>query len=99
MDQRNELDAKLAAVNDPASLLEFVRALIADRESSVAQERQSPSSPYGAAARGWENISIEAYLDAATAWAEATDFGAARLSGHGPWRRFAEFLYAGKVYE
>jgi hypothetical protein len=87
------------AVHDPRSLLEFVRALVADREDEVAKERVSPSPPYGPGANGWENGTIEAFLEAASAWAEATNFGEKQgLSGNS-WRQFAVFLYCGKIYE
>ena len=53
------------AVHDRRTLLEFVKALIADREE-VAKEAVSPSLPYGRGANG----SIEAFLEA-----ESTNFG------------------------
>jgi hypothetical protein len=69
------------------------------REDEVAKEYISPSSPYGPGTNGWENGTIEAYLNAASAWAESTTFGEAQgLSGN-PWRQFAASLYCGKIYE
>ena len=44
------LDPK--AVHDRDSFFAFVRALVEDREVSIAAERISPSSPYGPAAGG-----------------------------------------------
>ena len=47
-----------------------------------------------------QNITIEPFLEAACAWAEDTDFGARQdLSGASPWKKFAVFLYCGKIYE
>jgi hypothetical protein len=90
----------LAAVTDAESFLAFVRALVADRESAVQRERAQPSSPYGPDAGGWENVRIEAYLEAAAAWAESTDFGVSQgLNPDNLWSRFANFLYVGKIYE
>lgn len=50
---------------------------------------------------GWENGSIETFLDAMHAWASSTS-----ARNHGPsvseqasWRTFAEILHAGKFYE
>lgn len=86
------------AVHDRESFLAFVAALAADRRAAVAAEKESPSSPYGPDAGGWENLTIEDFLEAAIAWAE---------SGGRPWpfpaepswRAFATFLYCGKIYE
>ena len=68
-----ELHELLDAVQDQRSFLEFVKALIADREDEVAKERLSPSSPYGPGANGWENGTIEDFLEAATGWAEDSE--------------------------
>ena len=64
----------------------------------MAKERTLPSSPYGPGVNGWENGSIEAFLDSAIAWAADTR-GDAEQAGNNPWRRCAEILYAGKAYE
>jgi hypothetical protein len=40
------------AVCDEKSFLEFVKALIADRERAVEAEKRKPSSPYGPDAGG-----------------------------------------------
>jgi len=94
-----ELHELADAVHDSRSFLEFVRALVADRQDEVAKECVSPSSPYGPGANGWENGTIEAFLESASAWAAATNFGEEQgLSGN-PWRQFAAFLYCGKIYE
>jgi hypothetical protein len=85
------------AVCDDKSFIEFVVALIRDREHSVEAEKQNPSSPYGPYAGGWENTSISSFLDAAVGWAEGSQFGS--IPATNPWKRFAWFLYAGKFYE
>ena len=94
-----ELDERADAVCDERSLLDFVRALIADREDEVAKEAVSPSSPYGPGANGWENTRIEDFLGAASSWAESTNFGQTQGLAGNPWRQFAAFLYCGKIYE
>ncbi len=72
-------------MTDTQSFLSFVRELIADREDG---------------ANGWENASIENFLEAAVAWADDSDFGEQQnLPGNNPWKQFANFLYAGKIYE
>ena len=61
------------AVTGRDSFLSFVRALVDDRRTSVAAERVAPSGPYGPDAGGWENSTIEAFLEAALAWAMASN--------------------------
>ena len=79
-----DLNARLEAVTDRDSFLAFVRALVADRQTG----------------QGWESDSIEQFLDAAAAWAEDSQFGDSQgLKEASPWKRFAVFLYCGKVYE
>jgi len=88
------------AVHDRGSFLAFVTALAAHRRASAAAERESPSSPYGPDAGGWENTTIERFLDAAHRW--AVDMGVGRphgLQAEPSWRSFAEFLYCGRSYE
>lgn len=88
------------AVCDEKSFLEFVNTLIADLERAIEAEKQNPSSPYGVDAGGWENVSIERFLEAAVSWAEDSNFGLnQRLPASNPWRWFAAFLYSGKIYE
>jgi hypothetical protein len=99
-DTDDEMITRLEAVTDANSFLVFVDALVADRESAVQRERARPSSPWGPDAGGWENTRIETYLEAAAAWAKDTDFGVSQgLNANNLWRRFAQFLSAGKGYE
>jgi hypothetical protein len=97
---KSDLQSKLDAVCDEGTFLALVAALAADREDEVAKEKASPSSPYGPGANGWENGTIEAFLDAAAAWATASQNG---LKGYtksdNPWKRCADILHAGKFYE
>lgn len=92
-------------VNDEKSFLEFVSALIKDREKAVLLETKEPSSPYGPDAGGWENTSIEHYLESASAWAEDSNFGRNMSSPEdeihnvSEWRRITAFLLAGRTYE
>ena len=96
----SDLQSKLDAVCDEETFLAFVAALAADREDEVAKEKARSSSLYGPGANGWENGTIEAFLDAAGAWATASKNG---LEGYtkpdNPWKRCADILYAGKCYE
>jgi hypothetical protein len=83
-------------VQDERSFLEFLEALAADRQDEVKKEKVRPTSPYGPGAKGWENGSIEAFLDAASAWGKAT---AGRSAAGNAWQRCAQILSAGKFYE
>jgi predicted Ser/Thr protein kinase len=98
----NNLLKLLDEVHDEHSFLKFVQALIADGANEVEKEKIKPSSPYGARANGWENVTIENYLEAASAWASASNFGRTRRDekfNDNCWNQFANFLYAGKLYE
>jgi hypothetical protein len=93
------LHIKLEAVVDRDSFLTFVKALIADREDEIAKEKEHPSSPWGPGAGGWENVTIETYLESAVAWAEDSRGQPLGLPEEPSWRAFATFLYCGKIYE
>lgn len=91
-----ELDKSLDTIDGPESFLEFVRMLRADRLAEVAK----PTDAFGRSANGWEHHTIEDFLEAAIAWADASNFGADQdLSDASPWKRCAIFLYCGKIYE
>jgi hypothetical protein len=86
-------------VEDEESFLAFVRTLAADRRLAARIEGNRPDG-YDAP-RGWQNDTIEQFLESALSWAEDTEFG--RTQGLPdnvtPWRRLAVFLYTGKIYE
>jgi hypothetical protein len=86
-------------VTDEPSFLAFVAALAADRRLAAELEKDEPRG-YGDA-RGWQNSTIEAFLESALAWAEASGFGRRQEvdKSVSPWRRMAVFLFAGKIYE
>ena len=91
------LREKLENVTDRETFLEFVMALIADWEHDQARindlKAKSAYNPVWDNSE-WQNGSIGQYLEAASAWIEV------RNSLDQPaWRTFAEFLYAGKIYE
>jgi hypothetical protein len=79
------LNEQLEGVTDEATFLAFVQALIVDRRGD---------------AEHWENKSIEDFLEGASAWAEDSGFGSQQgLLLASPWRKFATFLFSGKIYE
>jgi hypothetical protein len=94
-----DLDKLIEQVNDRESFLLFVKALIEDRELEVAEEKKNPSQPYGPGSMGWENGSIEDYLESSVAWTEAWVGKKHELPQEASWSSFARFLYAGKYYE
>jgi hypothetical protein len=88
------------SVNDLESFLAFVLALAADRRASVEAEQIAPSSPYGPDAFGWENTTIETFLEGAYDWAKTTKMGVTQgLPAEPSWRAFAVFLNCGASYE
>ena len=91
-----ELHEMIEKVDSKESFLQFVAALRADWETSQAEERLHRSSPYSAAARGWENTSLGPFLEAMQAWAEDTG---ERVPSQASWRTFAQLLLAAKSYE
>ena len=93
-------DELYSRVVDRDSFLEFAEALRHDREAEVKAEESSPSSPYSSGANGWENGSIEAFLEAGVAWARDSGWGSEpEADAANPWKLFAGFLNAGKFYE
>jgi hypothetical protein len=88
------------AVHDEETFLQFLLALRDDREAAVAQEKVAPSSPFGPGAGGWENTTIERFLDTAVRWArDSVNGNPFYKKPDNPWRRFADILYAAKIYE
>ncbi|HXA46531.1 MAG TPA: hypothetical protein VNW52_02790 [Burkholderiaceae bacterium] len=91
-----ELHEQLEAVVDEHSFLAFVRSLMLDREVKAGKSTDA----FGRGENGWENYTIEAFLEGAMSWAEDSNFGASQgLADASPWKRFATFLYCGKIYE
>ncbi|MFL1501937.1 hypothetical protein ACI77J_27835 [Pseudomonas sp. O64] len=95
-----DIDELLARVRDEASFILFIEALGADFARERLLEQASPSSPYGPGALGWENASVDAFLDAAAAWAASSTRPAqAAPVVSNVWQRCAAILLAGKFYE
>lgn len=82
-----DLAAQLAQITDQTSFIAFVRALCADRLHPTTHDE-------------WVNDTIEDYLEAAAAWAEATPIQLPATPDRAAcWQMFATFLYCGKIYE
>ena len=85
------------AVSDEGTFIEFVKGL---REDRLAEDRARSVDGTGRGNRGWENHTIEAFLEAAMAWVEDSHFGQKQgLADASPWRKAAAFLLSGKMYE
>ena len=93
-----KLHELLENVDDRASFVVFVKALIQDKRVSDELEKQNPEKYKLVGALGWENGSIETYLDACLACFEDGKWHQEKPKDI-TWKRFAEFLYGGKIYE
>lgn len=82
-------------VTDRASFIRFLDALARDRAEADYRDGKSPPPPFSAGALGWENGTIAAFLEAASA-AARDDPGDVPEN---PWRACADILLAGKYYE
>lgn len=102
MSTNENLSRRLEQVDDEKSFLRFLESLGHNRADEIAKEAVKPSSQWGPGTNGWENGSIDSFLLAAVAWAAASSNGL-ELAGYevpsNPWKRCAEILYAGKIYE
>jgi hypothetical protein len=103
MPKPKPLHEMVEGVCDRTTFIAFVHALSDDRRDEVQKEQHSPSNPLGPGANGWENTTIETFLEAAAAWAEdtikLTDVRQTWFSETATWQAFARFLYMGKLYE
>jgi hypothetical protein len=80
--------------------LAFLETLAADWSDEREKEKLEPSSPYGPGANDWENETIGAFHDASAAWGNASIDGLTFYERpNNPWRRAAQILYMGKIYE
>jgi len=96
----SDLQDQANRVTDERSFIQFLSSLAEDREVEIAQESECPSSPYGAGANGWENVTTGGFLDAAAAWAESSINGLPLYDPPAnPWTRCAHILLMGKLYE
>jgi hypothetical protein len=89
------LDDLLEKVNSRQSFLDFVEALRDDKIDEDKKEEVKKSSPYGPGANGWENGTIQTFLDAVHAFGQDSS----KVTEQPDWKTFALLLYAGKFYE
>jgi hypothetical protein len=99
-EMETKLRDALEQVTDERSFVEFLAHLATDWFTEAEIEANMPSSPYSNGALGWENGSIGAFLEASYAWANASRKGLKYYAPpENPWRRVADILMAGKIYE
>lgn len=91
-----ELYDLLEKVTDEESFFEFAKALQADKEDESRKEKVNPSNPYSHGWNGWQNSTIDEFLESAIAYTEDSEPWKRESN---PWKKFAEFLYGGKIYE
>ena len=85
-----ELHDQVEAVTDEASFLKFVEALRQDRIAEETAQHTVEIDHCGRGPNGWENHSIDAFLEATSRWAEASDFGKTQgVSDDELWKKFA----------
>ncbi len=95
-----DLKAKLAMVCDEDSFVAFISALADDKADEDATRKNSSLQPFSPGANGWENGTITSFLEAAAAWAQDSKDGMPHCQKTGnPWKRCAEIIYMGKIYE
>ena len=94
-----DLHDSLERIYDLDSFLEFVALLVADREEDSRAQAHDRIARFGAGPNGWQNHSIEDFLDAALRWTEDTRGREMGLPDQASWQALATFLYVGKIYE
>jgi hypothetical protein len=88
--KENSLFDLVNQVEDEKTFLCFIKALWIDREKFVCENTEDR----------WENHTIEDFLEAAYSWGEESENGLEYYDKpNNPWKRTAQILYMGKIYE
>lgn len=96
----HKLTQILEQVHDEETFIAFVSALAEDKADEDEKEKLNSSSPCGPGANGWENGTLATFLESAAEWASTSRDGLAYYSKpENPWKRCADILYMGKIYE
>jgi hypothetical protein len=82
------------SVDSPETFLTFLAALREHREAAVEEARRAPPRAFDVGPGGWENWTIEEFLEALEAYATDID-----LPAQPTWHDVARLLLAGKGYE
>lgn len=86
---------QIGKINSFDAFIEFLTELEDDRRKSVELEKNNPPSPYEPQHGGWENTSIEDFLESMRAWL----LDQKNFPKEPSWELFAAALEAGKTYE
>ena len=81
-------------VDSPADFLTFLGVLREHRDAAVEEARNSPSQAFDVGPGGWENWTIEEFLEGMEAYAQD-----AQLPTQPAWRDVARLLLAARGYE
>lgn len=99
-EMKDKLIKALESVEDEESFIRFVAALGEDKAEETKEENRNQYSTFGKGVNGWENTKIEDFLEAAAEWAKDSQAGLEFYQKpENVWRRCADILYAGKIYE
>jgi hypothetical protein len=97
---KNKLEEALNSVKDEKSFLNFLQVLMEDRIDEIEKVKLNPSSPYDPGINGWENTTIEDFLESAVVWGEGSIDGLEFYKKpENTWKRVADIMYMGKLYE
>jgi len=88
-------EEQLERVDSREAFLAFLKTLHLESQDVRTGSATSTLPPHGPEPHGWENGTIEAFLDAMHAWATDSD----ALPTQPTWRVMAQLLLAGKAYE
>nr|WP_198984255.1 hypothetical protein [Herbaspirillum sp. ASV7] len=99
-EMERQLESARDAVVDEVSFINFLNVLSADWFAETELHAASPQSPYSAGALGWENGCIGTFLQASARWVENSrnDLQFYEVPAN-PWRRVADIMFMGKIYD
>lgn len=97
-EQEKPLNELLGLVNSRESFMQFVAALIADRQKADALEAIDAQRHRFAGANNWNNSSIDTFLQASLAYMQYPRWVESEVD-QPTWRDLAQFLFMGKIYE
>lgn len=95
-----DLWTELEHVCDEISFIKFLEVLAADRKDAAIREKSGLPPSDGTGTSDWQNGTIENFLECAAAWASSSIDGlAVYQKPDNPWKRCADIIYMGKIYE
>jgi hypothetical protein len=87
-------------VTDEARFRAFLRLLAEDRQEEKAHEVEHGQKKWSEGINGWQTADLADYLFSAHSWAESSKNGLPLYKKpDNSWKRVADILLAGKIYE